>query len=141
VSNNTALTRLGCYETLTGLSLGSNEYSIPIPSDFDISKVSGFKVDDVSTIPSVVAGALVFTATSTPHKVDYQYDVDNSTIGSMDVTVNITSVINCGIATGIEEAKSQNSTDLWYTMDGKKLNTKPRAKGVYIKNGQKVVIK
>ena len=34
-----------------------------------------------------------------------------------------------------------NSMDAWYTLDGRKLNGKPTAKGVYINNGRKVVIK
>ena len=30
---------------------------------------------------------------------------------------------------------------VWYSLDGRKLNTMPTKKGVYIKNGKKVVIK
>ena len=86
VSNNAALTYLYCSNNqliycdaskctnlrvgasdkqsvcLTATATGSNQYSIPIPSGFDISKVSAFKVKGVSTIPSAIDDELVFTA-------------------------------------------------------------------------------
>ena len=34
-----------------------------------------------------------------------------------------------------------NSMDAWYTLDGRRLTGKPTAKGLYINNGRKVVIK
>ena len=34
-----------------------------------------------------------------------------------------------------------HSADVWYTLDGRKLDKKPTKKGVYVKNGRKVVIK
>jgi hypothetical protein len=34
-----------------------------------------------------------------------------------------------------------NGSDVWYTLDGRKLDGKPHAKGVYIQNGRKVIIK
>ena len=34
-----------------------------------------------------------------------------------------------------------NSNDAWYDLNGRKLNGKPTAKGLYINNGHKVVIK
>ena len=45
-----------------------------------------------------------------------------------------------GIATGIDETIGQ-SADVWYDLGGRKLNSKPKAKGIYINNGKKVVIK
>jgi hypothetical protein len=32
-------------------------------------------------------------------------------------------------------------SDEWYTLDGRKLNSKPTTKGLYIVNGKKVMIK
>ena len=50
-----------------------------------------------------------------------------------------------GEGTGIGEIanlKSQTSISTsWYTLDGRKLSGKPKAKGIYINNGRKVVIK
>ena len=34
-----------------------------------------------------------------------------------------------------------NMSDVWYTLDGRKLNSKPTTKGLYIVNGKKVMIK
>ena len=47
-------------------------------------------------------------------------------------------------ATGITNTNftnHTNSNNAWYTLDGRKLNGKPTAKGVYIHEGKKRVIK
>ena len=50
-----------------------------------------------------------------------------------------------GEATGIfsvaAETSNQESTDAWYTQDGRRLSGEPSAKGIYIHNGRKVVKK
>ena len=48
-----------------------------------------------------------------------------------------------GEATGIKTTNSTNYTnsDAWYTLDGRKLEGKPSAKGVYIHNRHKVMVK
>ena len=33
------------------------------------------------------------------------------------------------------------SSDAWYTLDGRKLNSMPTTKGVYVVKGKKVIIK
>ena len=46
------------------------------------------------------------------------------------------------IAIGDSQLSTLNSPlSGWYTLDGRKLNSKPTAKGVYVKNGKKIVIK
>ena len=46
------------------------------------------------------------------------------------------------IAIGNSQLSTPNSQiSDWYTLDGRKLNGKPTAKGVYVKNGKKIVIK
>ena len=46
------------------------------------------------------------------------------------------------IAIGNSQLSTLNSQlSDWYTLDGRKLNGKPTAKGVYVKNGKKIVIK
>ena len=37
--------------------------------------------------------------------------------------------------------KGQMINDKWYDLSGRRLSTQPTAKGVYIRNGKKVVIK
>lgn len=48
------------------------------------------------------------------------------------------------ITTGIEEGQKdlvKGQKDEWFTIDGRKLSGKPNAKGLYVNNGNKVVIK
>ena len=91
VSNNTVLAWLGSHDDLVATSTGSNLYSISVPSGFDISKVSEFKVNNVSVTPIVVDERLIFKASSTC-KITYKYDVSNSVAGLMEVTVYITAL-------------------------------------------------
>ena len=48
-----------------------------------------------------------------------------------------------GETTGIDNTQlsTVNSNDGWYTLDGIKLNGEPKKKGIYIKDGRKVVVK
>ena len=45
------------------------------------------------------------------------------------------------VVTGIEDIQMSQNTNSWYNVNGVKLNGKPSRKGLYIQNGQKVVIK
>ena len=92
VSNNTSLTELACVEEIVAASIGSNQFSIPLPSGFDLLKVSEFKVNDISTTPSVVAGTLVFTSSSIPQTITYQYDQANSVVAKINVYIYITAI-------------------------------------------------
>lgn len=62
----------------------------------------------------------------------------NSDNLAKDVTIKA----KVGISTGIDEAMPQDKvqSESWYTIDGRKLNGKPNAKGIYVKNGRKVVV-
>lgn len=47
-----------------------------------------------------------------------------------------------GETTGISHNKSNTTTNnRWYTLDGRQLDNKPTAKGVYVRDGRKMVIK
>ena len=45
-----------------------------------------------------------------------------------------------GVISQLSTLNSQLS-DVWYSLDGRKLNAKPTAKGIYVNNGRKVVIR
>ena len=52
------------------------------------------------------------------------------------------------VPTGVDDAlplnangQTMNDEDGWYTIDGRKLDSTPAAKGVYVRNGKKVVVK
>ena len=52
------------------------------------------------------------------------------------------SIVFGGDTTSIANTNLTNLTnDAWYDLNGRKLNAKPSTKGVYIKNGKKVVVK
>ena len=47
-------------------------------------------------------------------------------------------------ATGIETIETDEADDsnaIWYSLDGRRLDSKPTKKGVYIRSGKKIVIK
>ena len=51
-------------------------------------------------------------------------------------------IIDAGSATGIKEVKSEKSgVEGWFSLDGRRLSGKPTAKGIYIHEGKKVVVK
>ncbi len=51
-------------------------------------------------------------------------------------------IIDAGSATGIKEVKSEKSgIEGWFSLDGRRLSGKPTAKGIYIHEGKKVVVK
>jgi hypothetical protein len=43
--------------------------------------------------------------------------------------------------TGVDAIKTAVESGEWYTVDGKKLSGRPTKKGLYVKDGQKVVIR
>ena len=70
------------------------------------------------------------------------------TVGNPTVGARVTSfVMNFGSddeTTGITTtnyANYTNKTDAWYDLQGRRVSGKPTAKGLYINNGKKVVIK
>jgi len=58
------------------------------------------------------------------------------TIGIIWVMANGTTAIS-----GITQQAQQTAANGWYTLDGRRLAGKPSKKGVYVNNGQKVIIK
>ena len=75
------------------------------------------------------------TGTIAAHKCWLQFTKDTSNARSL------TLVFENGEATGVNEVIEVNEVndDTVYDLNGRKLNAKPARKGVYIKNGQKVV--
>lgn len=45
------------------------------------------------------------------------------------------------ITTGIGSVQAVNKVDVWYDLSGQRLNGKPTTKGIYFRNGRKVVVK
>ena len=55
-----------------------------------------------------------------------------------DVVMNIEGSITTSIL-GVQSSAAQSQAG-WYTLDGRKLNSHPTVKGLYIHNGRKVVV-
>ena len=68
-------------------------------------------------------------------KVDIIYSDDTQISDVNDVTISN----RAGGTTGINKTKTANSANEWYTVDGRRLQNAPKAKGVYVvKEGDKV---
>ena len=68
----------------------------------------------------------------------------NAVSHSTDLKESTITILGSGIVTGVEKVQSSKfkvQSDEWYSLDGKKLNSMPKTAGVYIKNGNKVVVK
>ena len=65
------------------------------------------------------------------------------TVAAKESPVTLKSIgVNASGATGIEAIdKEQQAADSWYDLNGHRLQSRPTKKGLYIHNGQKVVIK
>lgn len=57
--------------------------------------------------------------------------------------ISIKSLINGEDGTtGIDgKEKTEGKSDAWFTIDGRKLDSKPKAKGIYISNGKKLIVR
>ena len=85
------------------------------------------------------------------HSEDYDFDYyDGYLVYHEDPVMEHTLIVPTETPTDIDEASLLNDNEKmindkgceeWYTLDGRKLDSAPTAKGVYIKNDKKVVIK
>ncbi len=92
LKNNTKLSSFDLSDQATTLAATidqSGKYQIDVPTGFIISKVSEFKVNDVTVTPTMSNGKLTFASSSKPTEVTYKYDTENSVAGMMDVTINV----------------------------------------------------
>ena len=66
--------------------------------------------------------------------------------------ISITAISKSGVSvwaynptlpsTGIKDIKtSQGLKDAWHTLDGRRLNSEPTTKGLYIRNGKKILVR
>ena len=149
VSMNTALKTLSCYsnqlmnldlskctklsaasvssqsKSVVASSWGSNQYSIDVPADFNLSKVTSFKVNSVSVTPTLSNGKLLFITSSVPTSVSYEYNTDNSVAGSMSVTVDITAVEDAAPANTVYMDDMEVMTGMEETLSVKMKNEVP----------------
>ena len=88
---------------------------------------------------TVVGGAAAFEG------VDFENCILNVPAGCVDkykAADGWSSFKNIVDVTGIREIKNETKgNDRWYSLDGRELKSQPTMKGIYIKNGKKVVVK
>ena len=117
---------MGCYSPVsiytaekTNLYLGAdNKLYYPTATDFKVNACRGYFTLKGLTAGDPNAGVRAF--------------VLNFDEGSGEST----GIISVDGAEG-----TVNGSDMWYTLDGRKLQGKPTQRGIYINNGKKVVIR
>ena len=123
------------------------------PNAADLGSVYGFAAKDYGT--EVHAGDFVKAASGagiSPFRAYLKYTAPSSsarsvTRGEADelparITVRLIGANGDTTAIGTMDTRTgEISFDGWYTLDGTRLSGKPSAKGVYVNNGKKIVIK
>ncbi len=123
------------------------------PNAADLGSVYGFAAKDYGT--AVHAGDFVKAASGagiSPFRAYLKYTAPSSsarsvTRGEADelparITVRLIGANGDTTAIGTMDTRTgEISFDGWYTLDGTRLSGKPSAKGVYVNNGKKIVIK
>ena len=122
------------------------------PNAADLGSVYGFAAKDYGT--EVHAGDFVKAASGagiSPFRAYLKYTAPSSarsvTRGEADelparITVRLIGANGDTTAIGTMDTRTgEISFDSWYTLDGTRLSGKPSAKGVYVNNGKKIVIK
>ena len=111
----------------------------------------------VITVTGALTDSKIGIKMATPGTFTSGYSAQNKDVAPIKIfvsdddayTVNLTDnevELKKNMGTAIKEVKgegvqSEKRADAWYTLDGRKLQGKPTAKGAYINNGRKVVIK
>jgi|GEM_PF-1448121 len=149
VSKNVKLTSLDCsYNNLTSLTLSSGNTALKTVEIYG-NRLNGTAMQTlVNSLPratngsfyaidttygneqNVITKAQVNTAKGKGWKIyDYQGDYSYSEEYAGSETTPVENI----------EADAEPQNARWYTIDGKKLPTEPTQKGIYIRNGKKIV--
>ncbi len=85
------------------------------------------------------AGTAYLPVPSSIIKASTRFDSDEFKV-TMEESEVITMKANIGGTTGISRVASEVGNDVWYNLNGQRIDT-PTKKGLYIKNGKKVIVK
>jgi hypothetical protein len=85
------------------------------------------------------AGTAYLSVPSSIIKASTRFDSDEFKV-TMEESEVITMKANIGGTTGISRVASEVGNDVWYNLNGQRIDT-PTKKGLYIKNGKKVIVK
>ena len=115
----------------------------------DLGKVYGFAAEDkTDNGKNIAAGQFVKVAAGAsiaPMRAYLKRIAASARMrGAADElpeTMNVVLISASGEATTIGTITLSYDTDEWYSLDGRKLSGKPTKKGLYIRNGKKIVVK
>ena len=121
----------------------------------EIGRIYGFAAQDATSgSQHIEAGNFIRIAGGSnsyalPFRAYLKYEpasqnAPRRTASELPVTMKVRLVSNIGGTTAVTEMRNKElgkRNDGWFTLDGRKLDGKPSAKGVYINNGRKIVIK
>ena len=142
--------RWSCSIPLTSLTDGSEITDKGITVDYYIEATSNNGKTMTKPINATHGSYYYFTITD---KTDYDatvFDFETTPVPEEEITFTLdtnwlTEDTSTDESTGIIEvndfSKASNQQDTWYTIDGLRLSSRPSAKGIYIYNGKKIVIK
>ena len=134
--------------------IGSGLTSIDIPAS--VTAIGMFAFRDCSNLSSVTVRATtppklgwdVFDFNAAGRKIYVPYDALDDYKGAAEWCLYANDILPIneepsGGGTGIESMEDVRSQmeDVYYTIDGRKVDSKPTQRGIYIKNGKKIVVK
>ena len=118
--------------------------SITLSADGMISgdKTGSWSIDEGTGYIKLTIGGIAYNG------VVFEETMD----GNGANVISITGISKSGVSiwaynptlpvTGIKDIKTpQSIKDAWYTLDGRRLNSKPTTKGLYIQNGKKILVR
>ena len=124
-------------------------------AQFDIILENGQEIDDISLNSNSdhyltwkmtkegICRVVVYSLTNSAFNVNGN-DLMSIRLKGMDGEIAVRNVILVAAnsnTTGIDMMTTDKSMENWYTLDGRKLSRQPSVKGIYIKNGKKLVVR
>ena len=104
-------------------------------------------VDEETAVSTLGTGTFYVLSNQNSHFGFHQYTGTTMAAGKAYLLVSGTLAPARGFsivfdeADGIKDVKDGKDADVWYNLDGRRINGSPSAKGIYIHNGRKEVLK
>ena len=128
-------------------NMPAGTYTVKVIVHTDYNGIYLFANDDAKVIPATSTWGTAFevsvtTTLATAGKLTIGLKLAEKPTSGSEINIYADNFKVTGQTTGIRTAKKDtNQHGNWYTLDGRQSKEKPAAKGVYIHNGRKVVVK
>ena len=141
--------------TINGTDVRLDNASSYTAAQLDILLNEGQKIEDIALnitsdhvmvwqmVNDKVCRVIIYSMSNSPFE-SYGNNLLGISITGDSTSANIGNVVLApadGQTTGIELTPDDNSQEVWYSIEGRRLNYKPTRKGVYILNGKKYIVK